>query len=75
MRYAAARIAQAVPLLLLVSVAAFGVMHLAPGGPTTSYAHNPLVSASQIAAIRRLAPDAQAIQKILYGNAARVLKL
>ena len=29
----------------------------------------------QIAAIRRLAPDAQAIQKILYGNAARVLKL
>ena len=29
----------------------------------------------QIAAIRRLAPDAQAIQKILYGNAARVLKM
>ncbi len=29
----------------------------------------------QIAALRRLAPDAEAIQKILYGNAARVLKL
>lgn len=53
MRYAAARIAQAAPLLLLVSLAAFAVMHLAPGGPTTAYAHNPLVSGSQIAAIRR----------------------
>ena len=29
----------------------------------------------QIGAIRRLAPDAQAIRKILYGNAARLLKL
>jgi len=29
----------------------------------------------QIAAIRRLAPDAQAIRKIFYGNAARVLKM
>ena len=29
----------------------------------------------QIAAIRRLAPDAQAIRKILYGNAARLLKM
>ena len=29
----------------------------------------------QIAAIRRLAPDAQATRKILYGNAARLLKM
>ena len=29
----------------------------------------------QIAAIRRLAPDAQAIRKIFYGNAARLLKM
>jgi predicted TIM-barrel fold metal-dependent hydrolase len=29
----------------------------------------------QIAAIRRLAPDAEAIRRILYGNAARVLKM
>ena len=29
----------------------------------------------QIAAIRRLAPDAEAIRKILYGNAARVLRM
>src|SRR5258707_131204 len=53
MRYAAGRIVQAAPLLLLVSVATFVVMHLAPGGPTTAYAHNPLVSGSQIAALRR----------------------
>jgi predicted TIM-barrel fold metal-dependent hydrolase len=29
----------------------------------------------QIAAIRRLSPDAEATQKILYGNAARLLKI
>jgi predicted TIM-barrel fold metal-dependent hydrolase len=29
----------------------------------------------QIAAIRRLSPDEKATQKILYGNAARVLKI
>jgi predicted TIM-barrel fold metal-dependent hydrolase len=29
----------------------------------------------QLAAIRRLAPDAAAVRKILYGNAARLLKL
>jgi peptide/nickel transport system permease protein len=52
-RYAASRIGQAVPLLLLVSVVSFAVMHLAPGGPTTVYAHNPLVSGTQIAAIKR----------------------
>jgi peptide/nickel transport system permease protein len=28
-------------------------MHLAPGGPTTAYTHNPLVSGQQIAVIRR----------------------
>jgi peptide/nickel transport system permease protein len=44
---------QAVPLLLLVSLAAFAIMHLAPGGPTSAYAHNPLVSGEQIARIRQ----------------------
>jgi peptide/nickel transport system permease protein len=52
-RYAAVRIVQAAPLLLLVSVASFAIMHLAPGGPTTAYTHNPLVSGQQIAVIRR----------------------
>jgi peptide/nickel transport system permease protein len=53
MRYAAERIVQTGPLLLLVSVGAFTIMHLAPGGPTTAYTHNPLVSGQQIAVIRR----------------------
>lgn len=51
-RYAAARAAQAVPLLLVVSVAAFGIMHLAPGGPATMYARGHQVSAEHLAAIR-----------------------
>ena len=51
-RYAVARAAQAVPLLLLVSVAAFGIMHLAPGGPTTMYARGHQISAEHLAAIR-----------------------
>jgi predicted TIM-barrel fold metal-dependent hydrolase len=39
-------------------------------------AQTPKCSGSQqLAAIRRLAPDAQAVRKILYGNAARVLKI
>jgi peptide/nickel transport system permease protein len=52
-RYAATRLVQAVPLLLLVSVAAFAVMHLAPGGPTTAYLRNPLSSDAQVGAMRR----------------------
>lgn len=52
MRYAVGRVVQAAPLLLLVSVAAFAVLHLAPGGPTTAYTHNPLVTGEQIRRIR-----------------------
>jgi peptide/nickel transport system permease protein len=51
-KYASQRLLQAVPLLLLVSVAAFAIMHLAPGGPLTMYTHNPLVSGEQIEKIR-----------------------
>jgi peptide/nickel transport system permease protein len=53
MKYALGRVAQAGPLLVLVSVAAFGIMHLAPGGPTTVYAHDPLVAGERIAAVRQ----------------------
>ncbi len=53
MGYAARRMAQAVPLLFLVSVGAFVIMHLAPGDPTTGLTHNPLVSGQRIAALRR----------------------
>jgi peptide/nickel transport system permease protein len=51
-QYTVSRILQAIPLLLLVAVASFAVMHLAPGGPMAAYAHNPLVSPGQIAKIR-----------------------
>jgi peptide/nickel transport system permease protein len=53
MRYAGARLAQAVPLLILISVAAFAIMHAAPGGPMTIYARNSPVSGSQIARTRQ----------------------
>lgn len=53
MRHALGRLMQAGPLLVVVSLLAFAMMHLAPGGPTTAYAHNPLVSGEQIASIRR----------------------
>lgn len=52
-RYAAGRVLQAVPLLLLVSVASFAVMHLAPGGPLTAYAHNQQVTPRQLALIKQ----------------------
>lgn len=51
-QYSANRVLQAIPLLLLVAVASFAIMHLAPGGPMAAYAHNPLVSPGQIAKIR-----------------------
>src|SRR2546423_10141826 len=53
MRYTGARLAQAVPLLILISVAAFAIMHAAPGGPMTIYARNSPVSGSQIARTRQ----------------------
>jgi peptide/nickel transport system permease protein len=42
-----------VPLLILISVAAFAIMHAAPGGPMTIYARNSPVSGSQIARTRQ----------------------
>jgi len=51
-RYAASRAAQVVPLLLLVSLVDFAIMHLAPGGPTTMYARGHQISADQLRAIR-----------------------
>jgi peptide/nickel transport system permease protein len=53
MTYAAWRLVQAAPLLLLVSIAGFGIMHLALGGPTTAYGHNPLVAGDQITRMRQ----------------------
>lgn len=52
MKYTAGRLLQALPLLLLISLASFAIMRAAPGGPLVAYAHNPLVSPGQIARIR-----------------------
>lgn len=46
------RAAQAVPLLLLVSVAGFTLLHLVPGGPLDVYLTNPNVRAEDLARLR-----------------------
>src|SRR3712207_175221 len=46
------RLAQSVVLLLLVTVVAFGLMHLAPGGPESVYALSPSMRAEDLARIR-----------------------
>ena len=52
--YIIRRIAQAVPLLLGVSVLLFVMLQLAPGGPDAVYAQNPRMSAEDRARIRRI---------------------
>jgi peptide/nickel transport system permease protein len=47
------RLAQAVPLLLLVSVLVFGLVHLVPGGPLALYLENPNVRPEDIARLRQ----------------------
>ena len=44
--------AVAVPLILGISVVLFGVIHLAPGGPTDVYADNPSVSKEALEQIK-----------------------
>lgn len=46
------RLLQAVPLVLLVSMAAFAFLHLAPGGPAGVMTGNPKVTGEDIARIR-----------------------
>ncbi|MDX2183075.1 MAG: ABC transporter permease [Gemmatimonadaceae bacterium] len=46
------RLLQAVPMLLLVSVVAFALMHAAPGGPLELYLANPNVRPEDIARLR-----------------------
>ena len=53
MRFAARRLAQAVPLLLVVSVIVFALIHAAPGGPLSLYLDNPNVRPEDIARLRR----------------------
>lgn len=44
-RYIIRRIIQAVPLLFLISIAIFGLLHVIPGGPLAAYESNPNFSA------------------------------
>ena len=53
MRFAARRLAQAIPLLLIVSVIVFALIHAAPGGPLSLYLDNPNVRPEDIERLRR----------------------
>src|SRR5687767_10390867 len=47
------RVVQAIPLMLLVSVLVFALLHAAPGGPLTIYLENPGVRPEDIERLRR----------------------
>ncbi len=47
------RLLQAIPLLLVVSLVLFAVLHLAPGGPLSAYLENPNVRPVDIERLRR----------------------
>jgi len=49
----ARRLAQALPLLLLISVVVFALLHAAPGGPLAIYLENPNVRPEDIERLRR----------------------
>lgn len=51
-RYVTRRLAQAVPLLLIISVLVFGLIHLAPGGPLEMFLANPNVRPEDIERLR-----------------------
>src|SRR5690242_17359330 len=53
MRFALRRLAQAVPLLLVISALVFALIHAAPGGPLSLYLDNPNVRPEDIARLRR----------------------
>jgi peptide/nickel transport system permease protein len=53
MRVLVRRIAQTIPLLLVVSVLVFALIHAAPGGPLSLYLDNPNVRPEDIVRLRR----------------------
>ena len=53
MRFAIRRLAQAVPLLVIISLLIFGLIHAAPGGPLSLYLDNPNVRPADIERLRR----------------------
>lgn len=52
-RYVLRRLIQAVPLLLLISIASFAIVKAAPGGPLAAYEANPDVRPEDIERLRR----------------------
>ncbi len=48
-RYVLRRLLQAIPLILLISAAVFGLIQLVPGGPMGVYGKNPNLSAEDLA--------------------------
>ncbi len=52
MRLILRRVLHAVPLLLVMSLVLFGVLHLAPGGPLSMYLENPNVRPADIERLR-----------------------
>src|SRR3954470_15703328 len=53
MRFVGRRIAQTIPLLLIVSVLVFALIHAAPGGPLALYLDNPNVRPQDIERLRK----------------------
>jgi len=53
LRFLARRLAQAVPLLLVVSALVFALIHAAPGGPLALYLDNPNVRPADVERLRR----------------------
>jgi peptide/nickel transport system permease protein len=51
LRYLTSRLAQSLLLLLLVSMIAFGLLHLAPGGPLAQFAQTPGMTDADLARI------------------------
>ncbi|MEP6778569.1 MAG: ABC transporter permease, partial [Gemmatimonadaceae bacterium] len=52
-RLVARRLLQSIPLLLIISVVLFTVLHLIPGGPLSAYLDNPNVRPEDIARLRK----------------------
>ncbi|TAM85560.1 ABC transporter permease [bacterium] len=50
--YVLRRSGQAIPLLLLISIIIFLILHEAPGGPLTPYLQNPHITAADIARLK-----------------------
>ena len=53
-QYIINRLMQAIPLLIGVSIIAFAMMHLAPGGPLAVYTLNPTITAQDIERIKHV---------------------